>query len=117
GRLGDQAAGFSAIERGVLVEPEAEERRARLLAAAGAQDRLEDAARTLEEAAQRVDVLSAAPLLRQLGSIYEDSLRQPAQAIDAFERALERDEADEESLRALERLYVNTGDSSKLAQN
>ncbi len=42
---------------------------------------------------------------RQLGTIYTDTLMQPAPAINAWVNVLERDPSDEESLNRLEQLY------------
>src|SRR5690554_6024977 len=115
--IGDSAAGLDALQRAVITDPEDAERRARLLSVAGEQGELELAADTLEDAAMQADALSSAPIFRELGSLYEDQLHQSERAIDAYKRALERDETDAESLRALERLFQNTGDSEALAHN
>src|SRR5690554_2242204 len=115
--IGDSAAGLDALQRAVIADPEDAARRARLLSVAAEQGELEQAADTLEDAAMQADALSSAPIFRELGSLYEDQLHQSERAIDAYERALERDETDAQSLRALERLFQNTGDSEALAHN
>src|SRR5690554_1228698 len=115
--IDDSAAGLDALQRAVIADPEDAERRARLLSVAAEQGELEQVADTLEDAAMQADALSSAPIFRELGSLYEDQLHQSERAIDAYERALERDETDAQSLRALERLFQNTGDSEALAHN
>lgn len=116
-RIGDDEAAFSALERAVVVDPDDERRRTQLLEVATRLERLEEAAEALEEAALTADPLAAGAILRQIGAVYEDILQSSADAIDAYERALERDERDEESLQALERLYQNTSNFEGLAQN
>lgn len=115
--LADPAAGLDALQRAVIVDPQDAERRARLVRVAAQQDELQQAADTLEDAAMQADTLSAAPIFRELGSLYEDQLHHAERAIDAYEQALERDETDAQSLRALERLFQNTGASEALAHN
>lgn len=115
--IDNPSAGFDALQRAVLADPEDAARRTRLLNLAGDLDELDAAANTLEDAVLEVDTLSSPPIYRQLGGVYEDRLQQADRAIDAYERALEQDESDEDSLLALERLYQNTGRSEALAKN
>lgn len=117
GRLGDKPAALDAIKRAVRVEPENAGRRGRLLEICVAQNCLDEAAQTLEDAALEADMMSVGPIYRQLGGLYEDLLGQPERAIEAFERALEQDESDEDSLSALQRLYQHTNRDDKLAEN
>jgi tetratricopeptide (TPR) repeat protein len=54
-------------------------------------------------------------LLHRIASLYEDDLRQPAEAIQAYRNVLNVDDADALALDALERLYRQERDWNELA--
>ncbi|QDG54293.1 tetratricopeptide repeat protein [Persicimonas caeni] len=117
GRLSDDDAAFEVLLEGVVVDPEDEGRRSRLMEVARRLERLEDGAHALEEAAVEADPMAAGAIYRQLGALYEDTLQRPSDAIAAYEQAREQDERDEQALLALERLYQNTSDFDRLVEN
>lgn len=105
---------FDAIARAVLIQPDDEDRRKRLIELANAVDTLDEAASTLEQAATRADSFAAGAIWKRVGQLATQKLSDPTRAIAAFEQALELDPNDIPAMEALERLFEATGDTENL---
>jgi tetratricopeptide (TPR) repeat protein len=106
-RLGDSASAIDAWRSAIAARPDDEQAFValeRLLAQAG---RSSDLAEALE---QHLDIVSDADrrkaLTKRVAVLYEDALRNPDKAVESWRTVLEVDDADEEALDALARLYI-----------
>ncbi len=108
-QLHDGAGAFAAYAIAFEEAPENPGIVARLLGLAKEQKRLGDMVRLLEARAQKLDDVA---LMRQLlimaAELHDNELGDVDAAVAAYMKALERDEADEEILAALEALYRRT---------
>ncbi|RVU48448.1 tetratricopeptide repeat protein [Lujinxingia sediminis] len=106
---------FDAIARAVLIQPDDEDRRRRLIELANAVDALDEAASTLEQAALSADTFAAGAIWKRVGQLATQKLNDSTRAIAAFEQALELDPNDISAMEALERLFEATGDTENLS--
>ncbi len=116
-RLTNPEGAFEALRRSVTLQPDDEDRRAKLLELASGLERLPDALQTLEDAAQNADPFVAVVIWKRLGKIAIQRLNEPSQAIDYYERAREIDDTDESILESLELLFEATNQSERLCSN
>jgi golgin subfamily B member 1 len=106
-RLGDAPGAIEAWRSAIAARPDDEESFValeRLLAQAGRQNEL---AEVLEQHLEIVsDTARRKALTKRMAVLFEDALKNPGKAIDGWRGVLDIDDADEEALDALARLYV-----------
>ena len=116
-RLSDPEAALEAIQRAVMLQPEDEERRSKLLEMSIGLDVLPSAVDTLEAAARDADPFVALPIWKRLGRIVGEQLGDVERAIDCFDEARSIDDTDQELLEELEELFEATNQTERLCDN
>ncbi|MEM1348817.1 MAG: hypothetical protein AAGI01_09695, partial [Myxococcota bacterium] len=115
--VGDGPSAFDATREAVVLMPQEVERRERLELLAERLERFDDVVVAYEQAATRAEPYVAALLNKRRGQIFDVDLEMRAEAIDAYEAALEGAQDDMEVLFALEKLYARTQDFERLSDN
>lgn len=120
-RLHDDQGALDALAELVPMDPLDPEARARLLEIGRRVSAHERVADVLGKAAERADTpASKGEILTAVARTYEELLADPGRAEAVYRRILGLDEADAElvlpAAKALERIYVSSGDSNKLAE-
>ena len=113
---GDRAAAFDAYRRALAEDPsdaDIADQLERLAVVLNAWDRVADA--FAARASSALDPVHARALYLRLANVAENRLGDDARAIEAYRRAAEQAGDDEETLAALDRLYVKTQGANELA--
>ncbi len=116
-RLSDPEGALEALQRAVVVDPEDEDRRKKMLEMASGLDALEEALDVLEQAAEGADGFVALDIWQRIAKLAAQKLNDPERAIDYYRRARRLDDGDRGLMEALERLYEATGQSAELCEN
>lgn len=116
-RLSDAEGALEVLSQAVILQPDNEQRRAKLLEMSIGLDRLHRAVDTLEEAAESADSFVAFAIWKRLGELADQRLDNPQRAIEFFQRARATDDSDVDILKALEALYQATDDAQNLCEN
>ncbi|HVY26926.1 MAG TPA: tetratricopeptide repeat protein [Polyangiaceae bacterium] len=120
-RLHDDQGALDALAELVPMDPLDGDARARLLEIGRRVSAHERVAEVLTRASQKADTpVAQGEILTAVARIYEDLLADPARAEATYRSILRLDDKDAElvlpAAKALERIYVNAGDSGKLAE-
>lgn len=120
-RLHDDQGALDALAELVPMDPLDADARTRLLEIGRRVSAHERVAEVMTRASEKADTAVAkSEILTAVARIYEDLLADPARAEKTYRSILKLDEADAElvlpAAKALERIYVNSGDSNKLAE-
>lgn len=118
GRVGDKNLSFDRTRDAVVLMPDEEERRERLERLAEDLGRYADVVNAYDEASKNTsDPFVQAALYKRMGQLQVSALGEDDKAIVSYERALEVEESDVPTLKAVEALYMKTSAFEQLSDN
>ena len=116
-RLNNETNSLERTREAIVMMPDDAARRERFERLGLALDRLGDVVAAYDEAAIEADPFVSAQLYKRSGQILRENLIEPERAIDAYERALQIQDSDADTLSALEHLYMQTERFTELSDN